>query len=94
MYYGFKGFCKAFLAKHPGYTVYPIRLNGSAIETFFSQLKYTTSGQLSSTNYATARAAILTRGSVAHKKRRPDTYRSTQLYIRKHPLKKTQYHRK
>ena len=49
MYYGFKQFCVDFLDHHPGYTVYPIRLNGSAIESFFSQLHR--SNQLSSTNY-------------------------------------------
>ncbi len=52
MYYGFTGFTSEFLQKHPGYTIYPIRLNGSAIETVFSQLKYATGGNLMSTNYA------------------------------------------
>ena len=81
MYYGFRDFSESFLARHPGYTIFPIRLNGSAIETFFSQLKHATSGQLSSANYSAARAAILTRGSVTQKKK-SDTYRSSQLHIR------------
>ena len=93
MYYGFRDFSESFLARHPGYTIFPIRLNGSAIETFFSQLKHTTSGQLSSANYSAARAAILTRGSVTQKKK-SDTYRSSQLHIRSHPLQKTKYSRK
>lgn len=82
MYYGFRGFCEEFLQKHPGYTIYPIRFNGSAVESFFSQLKYTTSGHLSWTNYATARAAILTRGSVKGKRKNTD-YRKVPLYIKK-----------
>lgn len=93
MYYGFHGFCEEFLQKHPGYTIYPIRFNGSAIESFFSQLKYTTSGHLSGTNYATARAAVLTCGSVKGKRKNTD-YRKVPLYIRKHNLAKKHYHRK
>ncbi len=44
MVYGFRGFCEDFLRRNPGYTIYPVRLNGSAIETFFSQLKYPAGG--------------------------------------------------
>ena len=93
MYYGFKDFCLDFLNRHPGYTIYPIRLNGSAIESFFSQLKHATSNLLSSTNYATARAAILTRGSVRDKAHRDD-YRNCPLHIRKHDLLKSKYNKK
>ncbi len=93
MYYGFRQFSEEFLTKHPGYTIYPIRFNGSAIETFFSQLKYATSGHLSGTNYATARTTILTRGSVKGKGRRVD-YLTAPLHIRKHKLTKTSYRRK
>lgn len=93
MYYGFRNFCEEFLNKHPGYTIYPIRFNGSAIETFFSQLKFATSGHLSATNYATARAAVLTRGSVKGKHKHTD-YRHIPLHIRKHNLTKKQYKHK
>ena len=55
-----------FTSKYPDYAV---RLNGSAVETLFSQLKHATSGQLSGANYSTARAAILTRGSVSAKEK-------------------------
>ena len=57
MYYGFKNLCADFTSAHPGYTIYPVHLNGSAVETFFSQVKHATSGQLSSLNYAIARGA-------------------------------------
>ena len=45
---------------HPGYTIYPVHLNGIAVETFFSQVKHAISGQLSSLNYAIARGAVIT----------------------------------
>lgn len=93
MYYGFRGFCSEFLQKHPGYAIHPIRFNGSAVETFFSQLKFATSGHLSGTNYATARSAVLTRGSVKGKRKNTD-YRKVPLYIRQHCLQKKRYHRK
>ncbi len=86
MCYGFTGFTSEFLQKHPGYTIYPIRLNGSAVETVFSQLKYATGGNLMSTNYASARSSILLRGSVSGKSK--DDYRNAPLFVRKHSLKK------
>lgn len=89
MVYGFKGFCEDFLCRNPGYTIYPVRLNGSAIETFFSQLKHTAGGHLSGVNYSTARASILTKGSVKHKQ--SETYRSVPLHVRRHQLCKTKY---
>ena len=90
MYYGFRGFCHDFLSQHPGYTIFPIRLNGSAIESFFSKIKHTTSGHLSSTNYASARAALLTRGTIGDKKHKDD-YRSAPLHERAHPLRQKKY---
>lgn len=78
--YGFEGFCTDFLKRHPGYCIYPIRMNGSAVESLFSQLKYTTGGNLMATNYASARAVILTKGSISARKR-GDDYRDAPLYI-------------
>ena len=66
-----------------------MRLNGSAIETFFSQLKYTAGGHLSGVNYATARASILSKGSMKHK--HSGGYRSAPLHIHRHPLHKSKY---
>ena len=50
LYYGFKNLCADFTSAHPGYTIYLVRLNGSAIETFFSQVKHATTGQLVRSN--------------------------------------------
>ena len=44
LYYGFKNLCADFTSAHPGYTIYPVCLNGSAIETFLSQVKHATTG--------------------------------------------------
>lgn len=41
-WYGYRGFCKDFVQRHPGYAVYPLRLTGSAVETIFSRLKFIT----------------------------------------------------
>ena len=49
-----KDFVGSFFRRHPDedYYIIPVRLNGSAVETLFSQLKYSTGGHLSSTNYS------------------------------------------
>ena len=47
-----------FLTANPGYHINPHRLNGSAVETLFSQLKHTTGGHLMSVNYGTAKATM------------------------------------
>ena len=64
MYYGFKKFATEFLSENPEYTIYPVRLNGSAVETFFSPMKHATSSQLSGVNYSSAKGTLLTRGSL------------------------------
>lgn len=95
MFYGFKSLCQDFTAAHPGYTIYPVRINGSAVETFFSQVKHATSGHLSSTNYATARGSIITKGSIHGKLRRHHgDYRNVPLYIREHSLQKNPIRKK
>ena len=88
MYYGFVGFCEQFLKQHPGYTIHPIHLSGSATETLFRQLKYASAGNLMSTNYASARASILIKGCVSGKYK-GDDYRDVPLFVRQHQLKKS-----
>ena len=73
---------RSFLAANPGYHVNPRRLNGSAVETLFSQLKHTTGGHLMSVNYETAKATMLTKAQAKGK----DSYRSSSLYLRKTEL--------
>lgn len=93
MYWGFKDFITLFLKNHEGYVIYPVRLNGSAIETVFSQLKGITHGHLSARNYSSAVATLVTRGSIQNRKKRIQ-YRNAPLYFRKGELKRTNYKRK
>ena len=45
---------------YPGYFIIPVRVNWSAVKSYFSQLKFATRGQLSSVSYEWARAAVET----------------------------------
>ena len=61
MWFGFWGLVQDFTATNPGYNINPKRVNGSAVETIFSQLKHTTSGNLTAANYESAKVTLLTR---------------------------------
>jgi hypothetical protein len=65
MYHGFNGLCHEFFESHPDYFVSPIRINGSAVESVFSCLKYISGGHLSSTNYSSSLTALATQREVA-----------------------------
>ena len=81
MYYGFKKLRANFTSAQAGYTIH-IRLNGNAVETFFTQIKHARSGQLSSVKYAIARGPVITRGSVHGKLRcHHGDYRNAPLFI-------------
>ena len=71
MVYGFRGLVGDFLASHPGHHINPRRVNGSSVETF-GQLKHTTSGNLTSCNYETAKATLLTRRAIHGRKTKDD----------------------
>ena len=60
-FYGFIEFVDYFIAKYPTYIVHPIRLSGSAIETYFSELRAVASGNLNACNYASASATVQVR---------------------------------
>ena len=70
MWQGFKLLCTNFTAQNPGYYVSPLRLNGSAVETLFSQLKFISHGDLSATRYPQAIASLITKGSIRGQRRR------------------------
>ena len=88
-YYGFRQFCNEQLTKHPDYYVAPLRANGSAIETIFSQLRHGSGGNLTAVSYAPSRAQLLTKRSL-HGPNIRDDYRDAPLYIKESelPLKK------
>ena len=82
MYFGFVGLCEEFTTAYPGYYIVPVRINGSAIESLFSSLKYDTSGQLSAANYMAALAAIQTTKAVKHASTSGETsYRGQDISI-------------
>ena len=83
MVFGFSKFCDDFFEKYDGkFFIIPKRLNGSAIETLFSQFKHLTGGKLSSTNYATARAAYLMKVDIHGRHSGETDYRNVDLYLR------------
>ena len=81
MFQGFLGLCEHFLRRYPGYFITPVRINGSAIESYFSQLKYAGRGQLSAINYETARAALETTKAASTKRLHEADYRDAGLDI-------------
>jgi hypothetical protein len=91
MYNGFVGLCTSFLAENPEYFIIPVKVNGSAVESYFSQLKFSAGGQLSSTNYATAQAAVETTKAASTKRPREADYRDAGLEIHPVQLKKHKY---
>ena len=68
MFQGFIWLCEHFLSEHLGYFITPVWINGSAIESYFSQLKYAARGQLSAINYETAQAAVETSKAASTKR--------------------------
>ena len=76
------GLVHDFTSSNPGYYINPRRVNGSAVETLFSQLKHTTAGNLTATNYEAAKATLLTKVQA----KGSDDYRSDTLYLRQSDL--------
>ena len=70
-----------FLLEILGIIINPKRLNGSAVETIFGQLKYISGGQLTATTCETAKASLLTKHCV-HGTCTKDEYKNTELFIR------------
>ena len=60
MVYGFLDFSEWFLTAYPDYFISPLRINGSAIESIFSVLKFTAGGNLSASNYGSFRGRVIT----------------------------------
>lgn len=88
--YGFRQFCQYFLEKYPGHFISPLRISGSAVETLFSQFKYSAGGKLDAANYSTARAACLIKQTVSTHHSGKD-YRNAELATTVLPLRKKIY---
>ena len=89
---GFTGLCTDFLTENPEYFIVPVRINGSAVESYFSQLKFSSGGQLSAVNYSTAQ--VETTKAASTKRPRESDYRDAGLDIVPVQLKKHKYNSK
>ena len=88
--YGFKAFCQWFLTTYLTYFASRLQLSGSAVESRFSQYKYSAGEKLDSVNYTTSRAAYLIKqGTADHHS--DLSYRDEDLKFAELPLQKTQY---
>ena len=63
--FGFEALCEDFFKQFPDHFMSPLRLSGSAVESLFSQLKFTTAGKLDAVNFRTAQAALLTKQAIS-----------------------------
>ena len=88
--YSFSSFVKEFLEEFPELFVSPLRLSESAVETLFSQFKHTAGGELSATNYYTAKAAHPIKHTVAYH-HSSVSYRDVPLHLTECTLQKKKY---
>jgi len=72
------------------YFISPIHLSGSAVESLFSQYKFTAGGKLDSVNYTTARAAHLIKQCASSHHSGTD-YRDESLNFIETPLSRKHY---
>ena len=69
MVYGFTEFADDFFGRYPNYYIWPRRINGSALETIFGQLKFSMGGHLSAVNYPAALASLKIKKTATWQKR-------------------------
>ena len=86
--YGFIAFADSFLQDHSEYNIVPLKINGSSVETLFSQFKYEAHGKLTSVNYATVRKTVLMKRDIHGSTKAARGYRNTMLYIKDKKLKR------
>ena len=79
--FGIMGLLKDFKQRHPDNFLVFSRVNGSAIESVFSQIKYATAGKLSSANYASSRRAVIVSSNVQSNHALNVDYRDEILHI-------------
>ena len=79
--YGALNLVDDFTRRNPDYFIVLARINGSVVESLFSQLKYAASGKLSSVNYAWARKAVMTKVNVSGQLSNNVDYRNDKLDV-------------
>ena len=86
--FGFQALVDSFLSQHPEYYIYPLKVNGSAVETLFSQFKFETNSKLTSVNYSSARSRVLMKKDISDSVKAAHGYRDTPLYVKEKMLKR------
>ncbi len=88
--YGFMGLVQDFSLRFPGYYLVPHRINGSSVETVFSQVKQRVSGAVSSLNYESGARRLQVSASLGDTRKRKDeiAYRNASLAIKSAKLQK------
>ena len=89
-WYGFGGFCQEFLELHLDHYIVPLRANGSAIKTVFSQQKHSSCGTLKAISYG----ALLVTKQAVHGPHVRDDYRNVPFYIQESELSRLKRPRK
>ena len=90
--YGFNAFAKWFLQTYPTYFISPLRVSGCAVESLFSQYKYSAGGKLDTVNYVTSRRSHLVKQCTTSHQTGKD-YRDQCIGTLELPLVKHKYGR-
>lgn len=78
---GARALVKDFVTRNPGYFIVLSRINGSVVESLFSQLKYSVGGKLTSLNYNNARGSVLVKSNCHAENYSNIHYRDEQLHL-------------
>lgn len=80
--FGIRGLIRDFKLYHRGgYFLVLSRITGSAVESLFSQMKYSAGGKLSSVNFAAASSSVIIRSNISSKHCANQDYRDDNLNI-------------
>jgi len=88
--YSFNAFAKWFFNTYPTYFIAPLRISGSAVESLFSQYKYSAGGKLDAVNYVTSRCSNLIK-QCATSHHAGKHYRDELVGVLELPLSKRKY---
>ena len=82
--HGFLSFCDWFfknVSSDGGYFISPLRINGSAVESIYSVLKFASGGNLSGLSYGPALGKLIKRKEMDRNKNSERGYRDTVVNI-------------
>lgn len=85
--FGFLSFAKKFLEHNPNHYLIPFRINGSAVESWFAQIRQRAGcGAVSSVNYSFTAARVVSSNATdmcRRKRKKDDGYRFAQLDLKR-----------